>query len=100
MQKSYSPKPHNMVDYYKLPNGYADVFMRKNEQTETDEEGNTLYVADEVYFQIKGVSKEQIEDNFEYMWQDAQIKSNAPTAEERLEALETAVLDMILGGIM
>lgn len=101
MQKSYSPRPHNQVDYHKLSNGYADVFMHKNEASEEDEEGNLIYVADEVYFQVtQDVTKEEIEANFKYMWQDAQIKSYAPTAEERLEVLEAALLDMILGGDM
>ena len=73
MQISYSPKPHNRVDYFPLPNGHADVFLHRNETTETDEEGNIQYVAEEVYFQIEqSVTKEMIEENFDYMWHDAE----------------------------
>ena len=73
MQISYSPKPHNRVDYFPLPNGHADVFLHRNETTETDEEGNIQYVAEEVYFQIEqSVTKETIEENFDYMWHDAE----------------------------
>lgn len=73
MQISYSPKPHNRVDYFPLPNGYADVFLHRNETAETDEEGNIQYVAEEVYFQIEqSVTKETIEENFDYMWHDAE----------------------------
>ncbi len=38
MQISQSHKPHNRVDYYPLPNGYVDVFLHKNERTETEVE--------------------------------------------------------------
>lgn len=73
MQISYSPKPHNRVDYFPLPNGHADVFLHRNETTETDEDGNIQYVAEEVYFQIEqSVTKETIEENFDYMWHDAE----------------------------
>lgn len=99
MQVSYSPKPHNRVDYYPLPNGYVDVYLHKDERTETDEDGNVVYITEEVYFQVKQeVTKEQIENDFNYFWEDADMKLDKPTAEERLEALESAVLDMILGG--
>lgn len=101
MQLSYSSKPHNKVDYFPLPNGFADVFLHKNQMTETDEEGNTQYVAEEVYFQIEQtVTKKQIEDNFDYMWKDAEKeKMKEPTIEERLEALELLELERLFGGM-
>lgn len=100
MQTSYSPSPHNRVDYYLLPNGYADVFLHRNEIIETDEEGNKQYVAEEMYFQImQEVTKEKIEENFDYMWEDAATdKRPIPTQEERISALESAVLEIIIGG--
>lgn len=100
MQIAQSRKPFNKVDYYSLPNGHADVFLRKNRRAETDEEGNSIHVADEVYFQIiQTVTKEQIESDFEYFWQDAEkTLAEPPTQEERLKALESAMLEMILGG--
>lgn len=73
MQISYSPKPHNRVDYYPLQNGYADVFLYRNKVEQTDEDSNPIYVAEEVYFQIhQSISKEDIESNFNYMWEDAE----------------------------
>jgi len=101
MQISYSPKPHNMVDYYPLPNGYADVFMHRNERTETDEDGNTVYAAEEAYLRVsQDITKKHIENNFGHMWNDAENTFTEPTAEERLQALESAMLEMILGGMV
>lgn len=111
MQVSYSPKPHNRVDYFPLPNGYADVFLHRNETTETDEEGNIQYVAEEVYFQIEqSVTKETIEENFDYMWQDAERDKVEPTKldiiQQKLDqqdaVIEEILFDIIpnmLGGI-
>lgn len=100
MQLSHKPIPHNKVDYYLLPNGYADVFLHRNEIAQTDEEDNLIYVAEEVYFQIESsVTKEQIEQNFNYMWDDAEKEVfTEPTEKERLEALEQAMLELVLGG--
>lgn len=102
MQLSHKPIPHNKVDYYLLPNGYADVFLHRNEKIEVDEDGNIQYVAEEVYFQIEdSVTKEDIELNFDYMWTDAEKEPIAePTDKERLQALEQAMLELILGGVI
>jgi hypothetical protein len=99
MQLSYKPVSHDNIEYYVLPNGYADVFLHRNEKTETDEDGNIQYVAEEVYFQVdQSITKEQIEQNFDYMWEDAENSPIEPTLEGRLEALESAMLEIILGG--
>lgn len=83
MQLSYRDKSHNKVDYFPLPDGYADVFLHKNEKRETTEDGGTQYVAEEVYFQIEqSVTKEQIEANFDFMWDDAENIQSEPTLEE------------------
>ena len=102
MQLSYKPVPHKKVDYYLLPNGYADVFLHRNEKMETNEEGDVQYVAEEVYFQVdQSITKEQIELNFDYMWADAEKEPIAePTDKERLQALEQAMLELILGGVI
>lgn len=102
MQLSYKPVPHNNVDYYLLPNGYADVFLHRNEKIEVDEDGNIQYVAEEVYFQVdQSITKEEIELNFDYMWTDAEKEPIAePTDKERLQALEQAMLELILGGVI
>ena len=104
MQISYSPKPHNRVDYFPLPNGHADVFLHRNETTETDEDGNTQYVAEEVYFQIEqSVSKKDIEGNFDYMWQDAERDKVEPTKldiiQQKLDQ-QDAVIEEILFDII
>ena len=112
MQISYSPKPYNRVDYFPLPNGHADVFLHRNETTETDEEGNIQYVAEEVYFQIEqSVTKETIEENFETYWENKGEIISTPTLPEptepepseidilnnRIAELEST-LDIMLGG--
>lgn len=101
MQTSHSPKPHNRVDYYSLHNGYADVFLHRNETIVEDEEGSKDYVAEEVYFQIdRLVTKEQIEENFDYFWEDAEkSKVEKPTAEERLQMAEDTILFLLMGGM-
>lgn len=97
MQLSYKPIPHNKVDYYPLPSGYADVFLHRNETTQTDEEGNIIYVAEEVYFQIdRLVTKEQIEVNFDSMWNNAENPVREPTLEERTRVLEDVVLILMM----
>ena len=84
MNLSYKPTPHNRVDYHPLPTGFADVFLHRNEATEMNEEGQMQYVAEEVYFQIdQSVTKEQIEENFEYMWDDAKKPKNRKTNHRR-----------------
>lgn len=99
MQFSYKDKPHNRVDYFPLPNGYVDVFLHKNEKTETGEEGNLQYVAEEVYFQVKKfVTKDKIEENFGYWWNDAENVTTKPSVEERLKIAEDTIL-FLLGGM-
>ena len=100
MQLSYKDKKHNKVDYFALPNGYADVFLHKNEFEEVDSEGNAQYVAEEVYFQVEQtITKEQIENNFDFMWNDAENVITEPTVEERLQALEMLELERLVGGM-
>ena len=100
LELSYSSKPYNRVDYFPLPNGLADVFLHKNERTEKDEENNTVYVVEEKYFQVEqSISKEFIEDNFDYMWQNTEKNMSNPTLEDRLKATEDAILFLLMGGI-
>ena len=87
MQLSYKDKSHDRVEYFPLPNGYADVFLHKNERIEIDEEGSKQYVAEEVYFQIEqSITKEMIEKNFDFMWNDARhIKAEHTLDDLQLE---------------
>lgn len=98
MQISHSSKPHNKVDYYPLPNGYVDVFLRRNEREELDEEGNIQYIAEEAYFRVtKDITKEIIEESFEQYWENkGEIDVKDVSAEYRLLMLEDTV-NFLLG---
>lgn len=106
--RSKSNKPYDAVEYYLLGDGFADVYLHKNQTISRDEEGNEWYEVDEVYFKIEeSVSKEAIEKNFEYMWEDAinvKIETTA-TIEERVAATEIKVvsieetIETIFGGV-
>lgn len=99
MKKSHNYKSHNAVDYYLLPNGKVDVFLHRNEITETDEEGNITYIADEVYLSLDStIPKQEIEQNFDTYWNKGENTVNEPSVEERMKALEQAMLDIISGG--
>lgn len=112
MQLSYKDKPHNRVDYFPLPNGFADVFLHRNEKIEIGEDGDRIYVAEEVCFQIEqSATKEFIEQNFEYMWDDAENPTTEPTEIEILkkekEVLAQSVYElagivelMLTGGVV
>lgn len=101
MQLSHKDKSHNKIDYFTLPNGYADVYLHRNERIEIDEEGNEQYIAEEVYFQVdQSVTKEQIEENFEFMWNDAEKVVEEPTQEDRLTELENTILFLLTNGGM
>ncbi len=100
MQLSYKDKQHNKVDYFPLPNGYADVFLHKNEKIEVDED-NEQFVAEEIYFQVEqSVTKEQIELNFDFMWDDAEKVVVEPIQEDRLLELENTILFLLMNGGM
>lgn len=74
--------------------------MHKSMGTRKDEEGKTIYLAEEVYFQIdQSVTKALIEANFDLMWMDALKAPEAkPTLEERVtetEAITGQILDTL-----
>lgn len=104
MQITHSCKPLNSVDYYPLRDGMAQVYMRKNFRTESDEDGNLIHIADEVTFKInQDVTKAEIEQNFEYMWSDAEKIDYRPSLEEQLEVQARAIEDLtmlVLGGAL
>ena len=98
MELSYSNKSHERIAYYPLSNGYADVFLHRNETTVEDEDGGIQYVAEEVYFQIKqSVTKEMIEESFEQYWENkGEVVVKDVSAEYRLLMLEDTV-NFLLG---
>lgn len=101
MKISHSPRPHNVVDYFPFPNGKADVFLHRNETTSVvkDEEGNesTVYVAEEAYLQVEqSVTKEQVETDFNKMWNNTENPVHEPTLEDRTRTLEDVVLALMM----
>ena len=98
MELSYSNKSHERIAYYPLSNGYADVFLHRNETTVEDEDGGIQYVAEEVYFRVtKDITKEIIEESFEQYWENkGEIDVKDVSAEYRLLMLEDTV-NFLLG---
>lgn len=98
MEIAQSHKPFKRINYYPLGDGLIDVFLHKNEKTEVDEEGNTVYKAEEVYFQTRSnIAKEMIEENFESYWEnEGEVVVSESTAEERVGMLEDTI-NFLLG---
>lgn len=98
MELSYKDIPHNKIDYFVLHNGRVDVFLHKNEETELGEDGNTVYVAEEVYFQVDSLTtKDMIEEKFDSYWEnEGERVVEEATTEERVEMLEDTI-NFLLG---
>lgn len=97
MYLSYNTQPHKLIDYCPLPNGKVDVFLRRNEKMEENKDGETVYVAEEVYFQVDyDISESEVTANFDFYWTQTGVKK--PSDDERLKVLEEAMLEMLLGG--
>ena len=60
------------VSYYNLPDGMADVYLRRELPIEKDEEGNDVYVYEEVNFKISAdITEDNVKDNFDLLFEDA-----------------------------
>jgi len=96
MIKTESAIPIIAVSYYSLKKGIADVYMRKNMDTKLDDEGNTIYTADEIYFQVlQNVTKEYIEANFDEFWEE---ETGVELTEiEKLEQILADLTEIMLG---
>lgn len=98
MKTQFSQKPEK-IQYMPLPDGMADVWLRKNIAKVTVEndgvEPYEVYEADEVYFRTND-TKVQIEADFEKYFSENLPKSPKPVVSEseRIAALEAAVLDL------
>lgn len=97
MKTQFSQKP-DKIQYMPLPDGGADVWLRKNikkQMGSMDGVQYTYYEADEVYFRTND-SKAQIETNFDEFFNGNLPKPPAPvvTDAERIAALEAAMLDL------
>ena len=95
----YTTEPAT-ITYMSLPDGtYADVWLRQNIEETKDEEGNTQYECDEVYFRTS-LSEDEITENFDTIFENGgttvdedtgEESVNNPTLAERVTALEEAV---------
>lgn len=97
MKTQFSQKPEK-IRYMPLPDGGADVWLRKNIKKQTGEQEGTEYTyfeADEVYFRTND-AKAEIEANFEEYFAGNLPKPPAPVVPdaERIAALEAAMLDL------
>ena len=87
------------ISYEKLPNGQALVMIRKNIRSEsrTNEDGReqTVYIYDEVQF---NTSKDEayVTSHADDLYR--MMSGSMPTIEERLNALEKAVVE--IGGML
>lgn len=81
------PAEPERIMYMPLPDGCADVWLRKNIRSETDEDGTEGWVADEVYLHTEK-SRDEIARDFDTYFEPER------TAEQRIESLESAVADL------
>lgn len=109
---SYSTTLKNEVDYYPLPNGTVDVFLRKRLPDEVDSEGNETFVYDEVSINTT-LPREIIEEYFDLLFEDPTSLDEKPEKEftteqmaialmqtqAKLEAAQTALDFLIMGGM-
>lgn len=97
MKAQFTSKPE-AIQYMPLPEGGADVWLRKDIAEMKDiEDGKeyTYYEAEEVYFRTS-TPKEEIEADFEEYFAGNLPKPPTPevSSEERIAALEAAILEM------
>lgn len=101
MKVYYDSKP-DAVLYQPLPDGTANVYLRKNiEQAERsmfnegEEEKQTVWTADEKNIQTE-LSKDDVEANFDQLFLTADFSE--PTLEERVSVLESAMAEVTSNG--
>lgn len=90
------------AEVFDLPEGGQYVVLRRNHGAEETEEG-TVYTADEVSFRHTGEPLTAKTANTEQWWEYGAVydpDTHTPTAEERLAAVENALLAMLMGGVM
>lgn len=81
-------------------NGIVTVLLRKNVTTTTNEYGDTIYEYDEVEVQLADRANliDYIQNNFDLIFNEGLAKEGLPpepTIEERISALENALLNLI-----
>ena len=83
--KSYNTQKMKGVSYYSLPDGMVDVYLRRELPIEKDEEGNDVYVYEEVNLKISAdITEDEIRDNFDLLFEDAHaLDAKEVSLEER-----------------
>lgn len=101
MKVYYDSKPDAIL-YQPLPDGTANVYLRKNiAQAERStfnqggEETQTVWTADEKNIQTE-LSKEDVEASFDQLFLTADFPT--PTLEERVSVLESAMAEVTNNG--
>ena len=92
----YNQKPE-AITYMPLPNGMADVWLHKKiKEVEVEVVDQTepmkVWQTNEVYFRTEAALSE-IEANFDKFWN--LYGYPAPTTEERIDALENALMEIL-----
>ena len=97
----YSQMPEAIL-YMALPDGRADVWLRQNIEQITDENDDTQWTADEVYFRTT-LTEEEVTKGFDALFENGgptideetgEESADEPTVAERVDALEAAVLEL------
>ncbi len=101
MKVYYDSQPEKIL-YQPLPDGTANVYLRKNiAQAERStfnqdkEEKQTVWTADEKNIQTT-LSKDDVEANFDQLFLTADFP--VPTLEERMAVLESAIAEVTSNG--
>ena len=88
---SYSTTLKKEVDYYPLPNGTVDVFLRKRLPEEVDSEGNETFVYDEVSINTT-LPREIIEEYFDMLFEDPAALDEKPEKEFTTEQMAITLM--------
>lgn len=94
----FSERPE-AICYMPLPLcGKADIWLRKNIEQTTDDDGNAVWTADEVYFRTE-TTRNEVEKNFDEFFNNFSGNNEKPTLEDRITALEKglAAFKILLG---
>lgn len=94
MEKAYYTEKPNKITYMPLPNGFADVWLRENIRTASDSEGNDGWECDEVYLRTV-LSEKEVAQKFDELFEKGSHVPVAVGLEERVDALESAVTELV-----
>lgn len=73
------------ITYMALPDGNADVWLHKNIEQVTDDEGNEMWEADEVYLRT-ALTKSEVSSSFSKIFKDPESYALVVQTEEEAEA--------------